>query len=166
MRKSSKASVACILLLLLPALSFSGNSETLEGKVMRVKDGDTVVVAPAAGGEFFVCRLYGIDAPEGRQAYGEESTKALKQLILGQQVNVRTKGKDRYRRSLCFIHKGALDVNVEMVRQGHAWAFSKYLDAPYTSDYVAAEEEARTNKRGLWQKTNPLPPWEYRKATK
>lgn len=166
MRQSSKSVIVLFLLLLLPALSFAADSKPIEGKVMRVKDGDTVVVAPAEGGEFVVCRLYGIDAPEGRQAYGDESTRALKQLILGQQVHVRTKGKDRYRRSLCFIRKGTLDVNVEMIRQGHAWAFRKYLNGPFTSAYVAAEGEARINQRGLWQQANPQPPWDYRALSK
>lgn len=161
---SSKAVVVWFLLLLLPALSFAANGETIDGKVMRVKDGDTVVVVPAEGGEFFVCRLYGIDAPEGKQSHGEESTKALKQLVLGQQVEVRTKGRDQYGRKICFIQKGELDVNVEMIRQGYAWAFRKYLNAPYTSAYVSAEAEAKTNKRGLWQLANPVPPWEYRKV--
>jgi endonuclease YncB( thermonuclease family) len=40
---------------------------TLNAKVMQVKDGDTIAVSPADGGQFFVCRLYGIDAPEGLQ---------------------------------------------------------------------------------------------------
>lgn len=155
MRKSIKLVIAWFLLLLLPALVFAANSETIEGKVMRVKDGDTVVVAPAEGGEFFVCWLYGIDAPEGKQAYGDESTRALKQLILGLPVEVRTKGRDQYSRKICFIQKGSLDVNIEMVRQGHAWAFRKYLNQPYTSSYISAEDEARTNKRGLWQQGIP-----------
>ena len=159
---SSKAVVLWFLLLLLPALSFATNGETIDGKVMRVKDGDTVVVSPAEGGEFFVCRLYGIDAPESKQAYGEESTKALKQLILGQQVQVRTKGRDQYGRKICFIRKGDLDVNVEMVRQGHAWAFRKYLTGAYTPTYIAAEDEAKEKRRGLWQQANPTPPWDYR----
>ena len=100
---------------------------------------------PLGAGEFVVCRLYGIDAPKGKQAYGDESTHALKQLILGQQVQVRTKGRDQYGRKICFIRKGTLDINVEMIRQGHAWAFRKYLNAPHTSAYVTAEDEAKEN---------------------
>lgn len=165
MRALSKSFVWVLLLLLLPALS-AAKEELVEGKIMRVKDGDTVVVAPAEGGEFFVCRLYGIDAPEGKQSYGEESTRALKQLILGQSVEVRTKGRDQYGRKICFIRKGSLDVNNEMVRQGHAWAFRKYLNQPYTASYVSAEDEARLNKRGLWQQANPQPPWEFRSAAR
>jgi len=110
-----------MVLALLPVLSGAAQAEIIEGKVMRVKDGDTVVVAPAEGGEFFICRLYGIDAPEGVQEYGAESARALKHLVLGQHVEIRTKGRDQYGRNICFIRKGPTDVNVEMVRQGHAW---------------------------------------------
>jgi len=30
--------------------------------------------------------------------------------------------------------------------------------------YIAAEMEAREKRRGLWQRENPMPPWDYRKA--
>ena len=60
---------------------------TIYGKVMRVKDGDTIVISPVDGGQFFTCRLYGIDAPEtskrgkSGQPYGEEATRSLKKLL-------------------------------------------------------------------------------------
>jgi endonuclease YncB( thermonuclease family) len=74
-----------ILLLAVPAVA----SPPITYKLMQVKDGDTVVISPIEGGQFFICRLYGIDAPEtpkngkSGQPYGAESTKELKELILG-----------------------------------------------------------------------------------
>ncbi|MFN3480993.1 MAG: nuclease, partial [Thermodesulfovibrionales bacterium] len=44
-----------LLFLLIPTLT-----SAIEGRVVKVKDGDTVVIAPIDGGQFFVCRLYGI----------------------------------------------------------------------------------------------------------
>ena len=132
---------------------------------MQVKDGDTIVVSPVEGGQFFICRLYGIDAPEAtKQPYGDESTKELKRLILGQEVAIEIKDHDKYGREVCVIRKESMEINREMVRRGAAWAYRKYLKPPYASAYIEAENEAKGKGVGLWQQSNPEPPWEFRKG--
>jgi endonuclease YncB( thermonuclease family) len=153
------------LILLLPLHSFAAKT-TLQGKVMQVKDGDTVVISPIDGGQFFICRLYGIDSPESygkeSQAYGEESKKELKSLILGQTVEVTTTGDKTYNRDVCIIKKDGIDINLEMIKRGATWAYRKYLKPPYASEYIQAETGARNEKVGLWQESNPEPPWDFR----
>lgn len=84
-------------------------SPTITGKVVQVKDGDSVVIYPIERGQFFICRLYGIDAPETHkngksgQPYGEESTKELTRLILGQDVSIEIKDREKYNREVCVI---------------------------------------------------------------
>lgn len=56
------------------------------------------------------------------------------------------------------------DINQEMVREGFAWAYQRYLDRPYASGYIEAEEQARRERRGLWRQGNPVAPWEFRKG--
>ena len=141
-------------------------------------DGDTVVISPIDGGAFFKCRLYGIDAPEtpkygrrGRllkpgQLFGEEASVELKKLILGQAVEVAMTGAKTYNREVCRIMKNGMDVNLEMVKRGYAWAYRHYLHRPYASEYIDAETAARERHLGLWQDVNPTPPWEFRKALK
>jgi micrococcal nuclease len=53
-----------------------------------------------------------------------------------------------------------------MVAEGWAWAYTQYLDRPHASEYLQAEEQARAKRLGLWQQSNPKPPWEFRKALK
>jgi endonuclease YncB( thermonuclease family) len=36
-----------------------------------------------------------------------------------------------------------------MVETGYAWAYRRFLERPYASEYIGAENEARKNKRGL-----------------
>lgn len=163
------------LLLGLLALLFTpavyANGKTLTGKVMQVKDGDTVVISPEDGGQFFVCRLYGIDAPEtahlrfgkGGQRFGEEASRELKRLILGQTVEVTTTGQKTYKREVCLIKKDGQDINLEMIKRGYAWAYRQHLKRPYTSEYIEAENEARSKRLGFWKDNNPSPPWEFRK---
>jgi len=140
--------------------------------VMKVKDGDTVVIAPDGGCAFYTCRLYGIDAPEtahGRkpaQPYGEEAKAYLKRLVLGQTVEVIKTGDRTYNREVCILRKDGLNINIEMVRYGFAWAYRRYLRRPYASEYIEAEEEARAHRLGIWKQANPQPPWEFRKQLK
>lgn len=147
-------------------------SETIQGNITQVKDGDTVVVSPAQGGQFFTCRLYGIDTPEtakrgkSGQPYGEEATKELKKLVLGQTVTVETTGAKTYNREVCIIKKDGMDINLEMVKRGMAWAYIQYLKRPHASIYIEAEKEARDKKLGLWKESNPTPPWEWRKRNR
>jgi endonuclease YncB( thermonuclease family) len=51
---------------------------------------------------------------------------------------------------------GGMNLNGWMVRQGWAVAFRKY-----GIDYVPEEDDARTNRRGLWSGTFDMP-WDWR----
>lgn len=125
-------------------------------KVIKISDGDTITVL--GGKEQTKVRLYGIDAPEKKQEYGQKSKQFLASLIAGQVVEVEPKGKDKYKRTLGIIHHKGQDINAQMVLNGYAWAYVKY-----SRIYVDQEKLARENKRGLWQSSDPTPPWEWRK---
>ncbi len=152
-----------------PELYKKLKKETQEGKVVQVKDGDTVVISPIAGGQFFTCRLYGIDAPETKhgkkpaQPYGDEAKSYLEHLILNKSVRIETTGSKTYNREICRVYLNNTDINREMVKRGYAWAYREYLEGPYASEYINAENEAREKGLGLWKQRNPLPPWEFRR---
>lgn len=101
------------------------------------------------------------------QPFGEEAFQALKGKIGGQRVRVEVRDIDRYRRAVSMVRLGNRDINRdinrEMVREGFAWAYRQYLERPYASDYIQAEESARRERRGLWRQGNPQPPWEFRR---
>ncbi|WP_107824148.1 thermonuclease family protein [Campylobacter concisus] len=147
-----KNTIATLLLTLIPPTS----ALALIVKVISVHDGDTITVL--SGKEQTKVRLYGIDAPEKKQDYGQRSKQFLANLIAGQMVEVEPKGKDRYKRTLGNIYYKGQDINAQMVLNGYAWAYVKY-----SKIYVDQEKLARENKRGLWQSSNPTPPWEWRK---
>lgn len=127
-----------------------------QNKVVSISDGDTITVLNSK--EQTKVRLYGIDAPEKKQDYGQRSKQFLASLIAGQVVEVEPKGKDRYKRTLGIIRYKDQDINAQMVLNGYAWAYVKY-----SKIYVDQEKTARENKRGLWQSSDPTPPWEWRK---
>lgn len=138
--------------------------QVLEGRVIEVKDGDTVVVFNEAENEKFTIRFFGIDAPEKAMAFGGKSTDALRKKTLGETVSVKVVNTDVYGRAVGKVMLGARYINLEMVADGFAWFYPEYAAHEY--DLAAAEKEARLSRRGLWQDKNPTPPWEYRKSKK
>lgn len=147
-----------IIFVLLFLLPFSSLAKELRGKVLRITDGDTIVVQQ--NNKQFRVRLVNIDAPERGQPYGRWATNKLKAIINNRPVTVRYQKKDQYNRILGRVYTAEGEVNREMVSQGAAWVYKRY-----NSDDAlpALQNDAKANKRGLWQETNPVPPWEWRR---
>ena len=135
------------------------------GVVVRVTDGDTVVVAPAGAVDADISvRLYGIDAPELRQPGGKSSKKALQNLLReGDAVEVVGLNTDRYHRSAALIVRDKRSVNYEMLRQGWAWVYPQYCKASFCRKWKQAEKSARTERAGVWTEDTATPPWQWRK---
>lgn len=160
---------ACALILLVATDCLA--ARTIAGVVRAVYDGDTVLLATREESRLKV-RLYGIDAPETAkpgepgQPFGTIAKRTLMYKIMGRQVSAEIVDIDQYHRAVAVIRYGGRDINREMVAEGLAWAYRQYLQAPYASEYINAEERARARHRGLWRDSNPLPPWEFRQALK
>lgn len=127
---------------------------------MGITDGDTITVLTAAK-ESVKVRLYGIDTPEPRQAFGNRAKQELSDLVFGRVVIVEVKQKDRYGRTIGLLTVNGVPVNQEMVRRGFAWSYRDY--AKKDVELAKAEADAKNAKRGLWADKTPLPPWEFRR---
>lgn len=134
-----------------------------EGVVGRasVTDGDTLRI----NGERI--RLHGIDAPEiaqtceaGGKAWrcGQLASLALADKIGRLLVRCETFQRDRYGRAIAICRRGHIDLNRWMVQNGWALAYRRY-----STDYVAAENEARDAGSGLWR-GRFVPPWDWRRG--
>ena len=69
-------------------------ADTLIGRVVRVTDGDTIVVLDSANAQHKI-RLTGIDAPERKQAFGTKSKDHLSDAVAGETVVVDYSKRDR-----------------------------------------------------------------------
>lgn len=127
--------------------------------VVRVKDGDSIVVKSAAN-EVEV-RIADIDAPELRQPHGQEAKAALVKLVGGRDVRLELVGGDSYRRIIAHVYVAERNVAAELVERGLAWVRRAY--AP-SSALIPMEETARRARRGLWADPDPVPPWVWRKT--
>lgn len=133
---------------------------SFSGRVVGVSDGDTIRVMH--NGREVKVRLYGIDAPEKRQDFGMAAKKYASLLVFGKTVTVDSRGTDRYGRTIGWVNTGnGVVLNEEMVKAGLAWWYREY--APNDNRLSQLEAQARNARRGLWSRSNPTPPWEYRR---
>jgi endonuclease YncB( thermonuclease family) len=136
-----------------PAVApLQGRAEAVAGDLLRV--GGTTV------------RLAGIEAPESQQACGTPNRRsrcaaaartALARLVEGRAVSCTTSGTDSTGRPLATCRRGNLDINAELVRQGHVFAESGLF-----ASYTGLEREARAAKAGVWATGEAERPAEFR----
>lgn len=110
-------------------------------------------------------RIYGIDAPEKKQAFNDNSKKYLSDLIYGKKVGINVqKKRDGYGRPVVWVYTpDGKDAGAEMLKAGMAWHFKKY---DKSKEYADLENSARKNKTGLWSDKSPIAPWNFRKSSK
>lgn len=153
-----KISLAFVL-----ALAFgAAHAQAQQYRVIGVSDGDTIRVL-SGDRQQIKCRMYGIDAPESSQDYGQRSKTALSDAIYQKMVSVEILDQDQYGRSVCRIFLNGVDVNKVQLQRGMAWHYKRYSqDAAYSQ----AESTARQQRLGLWSDSNPTPPWSFRRSEK
>jgi micrococcal nuclease len=126
--------------------------------VIRVIDGDTIVVSPNEK-----VRLIGVDTPEtvhpktAAQCFGKEAkefTRSLAErrsirLILDESNAVRHH-KDRYGRTLAYVYfdDGTM-LNAELIRRGYAHAYTRF-PFRHVVEFRQLERIARSQAVGLW----------------
>lgn len=148
-----------VLGILLTVFSFG---KTIEGKVIKVADGDTITILE--NGKKVRVRFYGIDAPEKKQEYGVKSLSVLKDLVDRKEVKVDVKDKDQYGRVVGVVYLDDLNVNLYMLETGNAWWYKRY--AKNEKQFSAAVKKAQREKLGLWSEKDPTPPWEFRRENR
>ena len=150
----------------MPESTFGPTGPTIEATVVRVIDGDTIVVA--YGGERYHVRYIGMDAPETKDPnspvewMGPQATEANAALVEGETVFLErdVSEVDRFDRLLRYVWltDGAAWtlVNLELVRQGVAIATSYPPDVRYDELYRSAGADAHVAALGLYAAT-PVP---------
>jgi endonuclease YncB( thermonuclease family) len=142
------------------SLCFSiAHAATFSAKVVGIADGDTLTVLNNEKQEVKI-RLSEIDAPEAHQAFGSRSKQSLSDLCFGQQAEIITQTKDRYKRTVGRVKCSGVDVNTEQVNRGMPWVYPQYAK---DQNLYIHQSDAKLARRGLWIDPSPIPPWEFRK---
>ncbi|RYH42478.1 MAG: hypothetical protein EON54_17770, partial [Alcaligenaceae bacterium] len=111
--------------------------------------------------EQVIVRLAEIDAPEKAQAFGQRSKEHLSSLCFNLQATIKPIARDRYGRTVARVECRGKDANVDQVRAGMAWAYTRYQTDP---QFSPLERRARAARAGLWRDSAPIAPWEFRRA--
>ena len=137
----------------------AGDEGVFFGPLVRVKDGDSLVVKVQGVAMDF--RLAEIDAPELDQPYGRAAKQELAALVAGKQLVLVPLDTDRYGRTVAQVWNGDTHVNRELVKRGAAWFYSEFARS---AALYEVEQEARGAKRGLWALPlqDRIEPWEWR----
>ncbi|WP_449405144.1 lamin tail domain-containing protein [Halocatena pleomorpha] len=180
-RTSHIVVVMAVLAVAIPAGvvgSPSTTSDTLSATVTSVTDGDTVDVEYANGTTDTV-RLLGVDTPEvysendpteyegvpdteaGIQcldAAGEDASQYTKdRLQQGEQITLEldaaSDGRGDYGRLLAYIHDDGQNLNYDLIDTGNARVYDSEFSQ--SDRFYAAESDAQTAERGLWQCREP-----------
>jgi micrococcal nuclease len=127
--------------------------------VVRVVDGDTIVVRLGGGEE--TVRLVGIDTPETVDprrpvgCFGTEASRRTKALLpVGTRLRLErdVEARDRYGRVLAYVYRADdhTFVNLALAEEGFAEPLTIPPNVTHASRFAAAAAAARAAGRGLW----------------
>lgn len=130
------------------------------GTVVRVVDGDTIIVG-GPGGHTEDVRLIGIDTLETVDprrpvgCFGPEASAYAKHLLTGRRVVLRydRETNDRYGRFLAYVWLAgphAQFVNAQLVELGYARAYPFPPNTAHEALFATLERRAALGGRGLW----------------
>lgn len=133
--------------------------ETPEIRVVRVVDGDTIVLY--IEGKDTRVRLIGLDTPETvdprekLECFGEAASQKARVMLEGRFVRLEedaSQGKyDKYGRLLAYVYLPDDTLfNEYMIREGYGHEYTYRIPYKYQTQFQTAERDARENKRGLW----------------
>ncbi len=151
--------------------SLSSYALVIEGVVLKVYDGDTLTIQSEVLEKPKSVRMVGIDTPEinfqghGQGEISEVARDYLESLVpVGStiKVDLGKTGSLSQRRILGTIYFEGQNINLEMVKSGHA---ASYLIDPVDKDlyhsYIEAAKYAFENKLGFYATTDVMP-YEFR----
>jgi micrococcal nuclease len=129
-----------------------------EFQVIRVVDGDTIVVAINQKPE--TIRLLGINTPETVapnrpvQCFGPEASARTKELLETKIIRLESDpsqdDRDKYKRLLRFAFLEDENINETLVRDGYAKEYTYKTPHKYQQEFRAVQRSAKKNGLGLW----------------
>jgi endonuclease YncB( thermonuclease family) len=148
-----------ILIVTFLSITVSLAQTVLTGKVIGIKDGDTVVVIDSNKTQTTL-RLAEVDCPEKNQPFGTKAKQFTSDQVYLKTVKYVVTDIDRYGRSIAMIYyDNNKYLSAEIIRAGMGWHYKKYSKS---IELAEIEIEAQKEKRGLWIDNNPKSPSEWR----
>ncbi len=159
-----------LLMIILPVILFSDI-----GTLTKIVDGDTVYFK--TNNKKVKCRIEYIDTPESYDnkkneqdiskcrgitakdmtSAGKSATRAVKRLLtLKKQYSYSVNGKDKYGRSICVVKLDNSTLNEQMIINGYAVPYRKYMNPTELKHYNLLLENSKAKNIGLWKDRRPV----------
>lgn len=132
----------------------------LTGKVIGVKDGDTVEVLDNQN-KTTILRLAEVDCPEKKQPYGNAAKQFTSNAVFRKTISYFVTNKDRYGRSVAKVYYNNKYLSAEIIKNGMGWHYKKHSRS---KELALHQQNARGRRIGLWADPNAKAPWDWRKA--
>jgi micrococcal nuclease len=136
-------------------------------RVARFSDGDTITVDMDGTEE--TVRFIGVDTPETHdprkkvQCGGPAASAFTKNTITNAGLKVRlaadslSSNRDRYDRLLRYVYlPDGTFMNLKLINDGYGFYYP-YFPFSKSKDFDAAEQQAKSAHKGLWQNCTPTP---------
>lgn len=119
MNMFSRVAVLASLVWVLAAIGSAAFAQTLEGKLVHVRDADTIELATSRGR--IAIRLNGVDAPELDERGGRAGREWMRRAYGGQQLTCQLNGDRTYDRwvGVCW-DRAVHDLGASVIAAGHA----------------------------------------------
>lgn len=124
------------------------------GKVIAIKDGDTVVVL-LEGNIQKTLRLADVDCPESGQPFGKNARQFTSSQIFNKTISFIQTDKDRYGRTIAKIYYDEKYLSEEIIKAGFGWwyfYFSKDKNLGKLQDHAKTQK-----KEELWKSVRSSP---------
>lgn len=134
-------------------------------QLLKVIDGDSLRVKYR--GSTLEIRLIGVDAPEYGQEYSRKARDFTRDFCRDSPLRLEfdQERRDRYGRTLAYVHADGVMLNEELVRAGLAVPIRIKPNTRHFDRFREAETEARRERRGFWRKGGlDMPPARWRKT--
>lgn len=163
-RRGAKVIRPYIVLLIITLVTAGESLAMKVGTVSSIKSGDVIAVKNNSG-LIQKIRLYGIDAPDSTQPFGDRSRQMLTAMTKGKIVTFKVVGKNPDGSLVASVFWDNLSINGAMVKAGYAWV-SPTCEGEKCDGWNDYQKYARQEKRGLWQEADPVSPWKWREHYK
>lgn len=142
----------------------SATGAAWQARLVRAADGDSFTVRRTDSEREVELRLYGVDAPETGQAYGQASRRSLLHMAEGRVLTVDPVEIDAHGRTVAVVFAAgdAASLNERQIEQGMAWYYGYFCQKPFCGAWRAKEQQARSGRAGLWRDKNPVAPRAWR----
>jgi len=142
------------------SLQSIAQAKVLEGEVVEIIGGDKFKLLTEEGA--YVIFPAGVICPALEQSFGDKAKQFTSDAILDKFVKVEITNSKKKGFVMGIVYYDSFNLSLELLRNGLAWHNAKFSND--LSLLQGLEDEARSNKVGLWQDDNPVNPKEWRET--